>query len=135
MYRKCHESSINCVHVLHIREALRSCGSITCAAVNCVVISITVIGIATASTSKIIFAAAIASRLAVAASTAVVASTATAIASGRLPSSQCVGCCFLRDARPDDPFIGNKPNAEPGSSYAFPSSSCGCQSRVCYGTP
>ena len=93
-----------------------------------------IIGIATANTSAIIFATAIASRLA-AVGIAIVCTT-TAIESGRHSLSDlCAGCCYLlRDARPDGPSIDSTPNAEPGSSFAFPSSSCGYQNRACYGT-
>ena len=92
-----------------------------------------IIGIATANTSAIIFATAIASRLA-AVGIAIVCTT-TAIESGHSLSDLCAGCCcLLRDARPDDPSIDSTPNAEPGSSFAFPSSSCGYQNRACFGT-
>ena len=107
---------------------------VTCAAVSCVVVNITVIGTATANTSAIIFAAAIASRLAAVVGTAVVAGTATAIESGRLLSGLCVGCCCLRDAIADDPSVDSKPDAERESSSSSPFSSCGYQSKVCFGT-
>lgn len=114
---------------------VRSYELITCAAVSCVVVNITVIGIATANTSAIIFATAIASRLAAAVGTAIVVCTATVIESGHLLSDLYAGCCCLHhDARPDDPSVDSKPDAERGSSSSFPFSSCGYQSRVCYGT-
>ena len=104
------------------------------AIVNYVVVNITVIGIATANTSAIIFATAIASKLA-AVGIAIVCTT-TAIENGRhwLSDLYAGCCCLLRDSRPDDPSIDSTPNAERGSSYAFPSSSCGYQNKACYDT-